>query len=657
MKIRYTHLASLVASALISAGALAAAGDNPELELPRKVQTATAKIQGSNTTLSYHVINGIGFLGDIAIGRHTDIQANGIPPLFVGDWSKPVISQSRVVAQDNHFKTATRWPNNTVYYTFDPALTQLKRDAITGGMKLITDKTAIHFVERTTQPNYVKFTSSGGCWSYAGMQGGEQPISIGDGCEKPGIAAHEMIHALGWMHEHMRPDRDNYITVFPENIQDSLQGQFTKLDPGQVDPVGPYDLDSVMHYPTWAFSKNMQPTILPKDPNVDPKRLGQRNDLSPGDVASIRAFYPGDVGTVDFKLSLSAKELQIDQDSNGQLTLDVAGTAADLKSLKIDVKSDNETVVAASGVTVGAGQGNQRVVMVKPVAKASGVANITLHAVGDAGHETSLAFKVTVMKASGGSGSGTGGGTGGGTGTGSGGSTGGGSGGSTGGGSTGTDKPFDLKALYHGGDHVSIDGKRYEFTVIVKGQKVTNYFIYGSMCLPASCTASKQGNYGGMTFYWTAIGDSGTNSGGTGTQAKCDTVIDTKRDFVIASAGQRKNLVPVGDVAGAPAILWQDGGAQHWQLSRNADGYYSVVSSASKLALEVSGGSKSGGAELVLNTASAAQQQQFCPKQSGSAFQLMARHSGLTVGAATEADGTGVVQSATAGFGWLLTQQ
>ena len=50
------------------------------------------------------------------------------------------------------------------------------------------------------------------------MQGGEQQISIGNGCEHHGIAMHEIMHALGFFHEQSRRDRDNYIKVHFENI-------------------------------------------------------------------------------------------------------------------------------------------------------------------------------------------------------------------------------------------------------------------------------------------------------------------------------------------------------------------------------------------------------------------------------------------------------
>ena len=58
------------------------------------------------------------------------------------------------------------------------------------------------------------------CYSKFGMLGGEQPISIGKGCEKhTGIIQHEIFHALGRVHEQSRPDRDQYVTINLQHVE------------------------------------------------------------------------------------------------------------------------------------------------------------------------------------------------------------------------------------------------------------------------------------------------------------------------------------------------------------------------------------------------------------------------------------------------------
>ena len=45
-----------------------------------------------------------------------------------------------------------------------------------------------------------------------------QAISIGKNCDKFGIVVHELGHVVGFWHEHTRPDRDDWVTIYRENI-------------------------------------------------------------------------------------------------------------------------------------------------------------------------------------------------------------------------------------------------------------------------------------------------------------------------------------------------------------------------------------------------------------------------------------------------------
>ena len=51
------------------------------------------------------------------------------------------------------------------------------------------------------------------------MEGrGRQLISIGRGCEDKVIIQHEILHALGRIHEQSRPDRDDYVDIIDDYI-------------------------------------------------------------------------------------------------------------------------------------------------------------------------------------------------------------------------------------------------------------------------------------------------------------------------------------------------------------------------------------------------------------------------------------------------------
>jgi len=52
-----------------------------------------------------------------------------------------------------------------------------------------------------------------------GAIGGEQILNMGDGCQYVGLVLHEFGHAIGYFHEHNRPDRDDVVNIMWDNIQ------------------------------------------------------------------------------------------------------------------------------------------------------------------------------------------------------------------------------------------------------------------------------------------------------------------------------------------------------------------------------------------------------------------------------------------------------
>ncbi|XP_072023928.1 blastula protease 10-like isoform X2 [Amphiura filiformis] len=183
-----------------------------------------------------------------------------------------------------------RWPNATmpfeIYNSSAP-------DTIQAAMSHWKNHTCIRFHERTgEETNFTNFIKGvDGCWSYVGRIGGRQNISIGGGCEVFGTIVHEIGHALGFVHEHARPDRDDYVTVRYENIKEGRNEQFLKFSTSLIDTHQiPYDYGSVMHYGSRYSSKNGKPTMTADSP-IDQLQMGNREGLSFADIKLANSVY------------------------------------------------------------------------------------------------------------------------------------------------------------------------------------------------------------------------------------------------------------------------------------------------------------------------------------------------------------------------------
>lgn len=57
------------------------------------------------------------------------------------------------------------------------------------------------------------------CYSYVGRQQNGQVVSLNrNGCVHLSVVQHELLHALGFRHEHSRSDRDSHVQILTQNI-------------------------------------------------------------------------------------------------------------------------------------------------------------------------------------------------------------------------------------------------------------------------------------------------------------------------------------------------------------------------------------------------------------------------------------------------------
>jgi len=184
-----------------------------------------------------------------------------------------------------------KWPNGILYYEVDPNFDPKGRELLRKTIKEFHERTCIRFEKRKDEPNYVVYTSREDvCSSNIGMIGGRQEIHIGIHCMVVGTVIHETMHALGFIHEHSRPDRDDYIDVKWENIKKDEWSNFNKYTFHDVsNEKVEYNFASVMHYRNDAFTKNGKDTLVAK--GEEDLKFGQRMKFSIGDVKGINNFY------------------------------------------------------------------------------------------------------------------------------------------------------------------------------------------------------------------------------------------------------------------------------------------------------------------------------------------------------------------------------
>ena len=171
-------------------------------------------------------------------------------------------------------------------------MSQKFQTAVREGLRQISVQTCLKFVKRQKQSDYIEldFTKKTSR-SHIGRIGGKQEIYLSQSVETFKVV-HEVMHTLGFWHEHQRPDRDDHIQIFADNIYPGARNQFDPLRPDQwkISKTNnlTYDLDSIMHYSSEAGAK---PGLLSMKKHDDSK-IPINKVLSTGDIELVNTFYP-----------------------------------------------------------------------------------------------------------------------------------------------------------------------------------------------------------------------------------------------------------------------------------------------------------------------------------------------------------------------------
>jgi len=179
---------------------------------------------------------------------------------------------------------------NVVPYVVNENIGALGVKAIQEAIEDYNKFTCIRLQKRVGQIHYLNFTDDGiGCITPVGFHENGK-VSLSKECWTKGTVIHEILHALGIWHEQSRPDRDRYIKINWYNIPTALHYNFGKFDDFEIDSLNSkYDIKSIMHYSSNAFSRNGRPTIV--DRKTNQKLETQKENFSEEDIKQVNALY------------------------------------------------------------------------------------------------------------------------------------------------------------------------------------------------------------------------------------------------------------------------------------------------------------------------------------------------------------------------------
>lgn len=179
---------------------------------------------------------------------------------------------------------AAFWPTGRIPYVVDGSV--LYPEDVYDAMREWEAVTPIRFEMRRDDDvdHIVIVGGANGSSAPIGRLDGAQTVFLKDTVTKWNIA-HELGHVIGLWHEHCRSDRDAYVTVISANVDPAEEDEF-RQEIVLAENRGPYDYDSIMHYSADAYPR--------KDGLItiqSPKPIGQRDHLSAGDIATVKAMY------------------------------------------------------------------------------------------------------------------------------------------------------------------------------------------------------------------------------------------------------------------------------------------------------------------------------------------------------------------------------
>jgi hypothetical protein len=239
---------------------------------PRRVKDRRSHFARPNAVVEFRVVNGLAIaMGDIVVGV--------VPADFPGDTGFYELQRPQL------------WRSNEIPYLIEKDLPQ--ESVVREALRYFAENTVIRFIPYEGQADAVVFArGEKHCLSQLGRVGGLQAILLAPDCGRTEIL-HEIMHALGFVHEQSLPQRDRYIEIMWDNIDETAWSQFAVLDDDSVEGLlysrFSFDYQSIMLYPPSIFARDLQ--LGSMRTRTDTPLRPRREALSPTDIERLDDVY------------------------------------------------------------------------------------------------------------------------------------------------------------------------------------------------------------------------------------------------------------------------------------------------------------------------------------------------------------------------------
>jgi len=251
------------------------------------------------------LLDGKVYVAGHCLGERAALERDGrFRPADVGEVGH---TTAALVAVGSGLRTARAdrsalWSGARVPYVIDSEFSETMQNRIASAIAYYTMNTPIRWVPTDEDSSFIRFVlwkdpdASGGNSDVGRTGQREQLLKLTNNTSRSTII-HEMGHVIGLKHEQSRPDRDDWVEVFDQNIIDGKEGNFEKFSADEVTAFGAYNHRSVMHYRSTTFGIDTptgQATTISAvaPPGILDADLGSNNDFDNSELDWIKKLYP-----------------------------------------------------------------------------------------------------------------------------------------------------------------------------------------------------------------------------------------------------------------------------------------------------------------------------------------------------------------------------